>query len=62
MLTPVLVEVAQVDALTNVSGVPKDELPILVGKPGIGSANSSAAYATTISVNNYGDQSSNGVI
>jgi hypothetical protein len=61
-LTEVLIEVAQGDELTNVSGVPKDELPIVVGTLGIGSANSSAAYATTISVNDYGDQSSDGSV
>lgn len=63
-LTQVLIEVAQGDRLTetNVSGVPPDELPIVVGTLGIGSANSSAAYATTISVNDYGDQSADGSV
>jgi hypothetical protein len=61
-LTQVLIEVAQGDKLTNVSGVPNSELPIEVGTLGIGSANSSAAYATTISVNDYGDQRPDGSV
>jgi hypothetical protein len=61
-LAGLVIEVAQGDQLTNVSGVPQDELPIVVGTLGIGSANSSAAYATTISVNDYGDQSADGSV
>jgi hypothetical protein len=62
ILRDVKIEVAQGDQLRNVSGVPQDELPIVVGTLGIGSANSSAKYATTISVNDYGDQSSGGSV
>ena len=62
ILTYVSVAVAQGDELRDVSGVPRDELPIVVGTLGIGSANSSAKYATTISVNDYGDESSDGSV
>jgi hypothetical protein len=48
------VEVAEGDSLTKVDGVPSNELPLVVGTLGIGSANSSAHYATTITVNDYG--------
>ncbi len=49
-----VIEVAEGDSLTKVDGVPTSELPLVVGKLGIGSANSSAHYATTITVNDYG--------
>lgn len=62
ILTSVSIEVAQGDELTNVSGVPQNELPIVVGTLGIGSANSSAKYATTICVNDDGSQSSDGSV
>src|SRR5215469_1045031 len=62
ILTKVAIVVAQGDVLPNVSGVPQGELPIVVGTLGIGSANSSAKYATTISVNDYGDQGSEGSV
>ena len=54
VVTNIYVEVAEGDSLTKVEGVPSDELPLVVGKLGIGSANSSAHYATTITVNDYG--------
>jgi hypothetical protein len=47
-------EVAEGDSLAKVEGVPSDELPLVVGKLGTGSANSRAHYATTITVNDYG--------
>jgi hypothetical protein len=46
--------VAEGDSLTQVDGVPRDQLPIVVGSLGIGSANSTAHYATTITVDDYG--------
>jgi hypothetical protein len=49
-----VIEVAEGDSLTKVAGVPSGELPLVVGKLGTGSANSSAHYATTITVNDYG--------
>jgi hypothetical protein len=61
-LTQVSIEVAQGDALNNVAGIPNNELPIVVGTLGIGCANSSAAYATTISVNDYGNQGTDGSV
>jgi hypothetical protein len=50
----IFVEVAEGDSLAKVDGVPSDQLPLVVGTLGIGSANSSARYATTITVNDYG--------
>lgn len=54
LVTNIYVEVAEGDSLTKVEGLPSDQLPLVVGTLGIGSANSSAHYATTITVNDYG--------
>ncbi len=61
-VTQASVVVAQGDELDRVANVPSTELPIVVGTLGIGSANSSANYATTISVSDYGDQSGDGSV
>jgi len=53
-VTNVVLEVAEGDSLSQVDGVPSDQLPLVVGKLGIGYANSTAHYATTITVNDYG--------
>src|SRR5581483_6614255 len=53
-VTDIVLEVAEGDSLFNVDGVARDELPLVVGTLGIGDANSSAFYATTITVNDYG--------
>lgn len=50
----VFIAVAEGDSLNQVTGVPRDQLPLVVGTLGIGSANSKAFYATTITVNDYG--------
>ncbi|MBV8069158.1 MAG: hypothetical protein JO270_04585 [Acidobacteriaceae bacterium] len=50
----VFIAVAEGDSLSQVAGVPSDQLPLVVGTLGIGSANSKAFYATTIAVNDYG--------
>lgn len=57
-VSTVYVQVAEGDSLDRVDGVPSDQLPLVVGKLGIGSANSSAFYATTITVNDYGSAES----
>jgi hypothetical protein len=56
LVSNIYVEVAEGDSLTKVEGVPSDQLPLVVGTLGIGSANSSAHYATTITVNDYGSE------
>lgn len=53
-LAGIFVEVAEGDSLAKVDGVPSDQLPLVVGTLGIGSANSKAFYATTITVGDYG--------
>ena len=56
LVAAVYVQVAEGDSLAAVDGVPSTELPLVVGTLGIGSANSSAFYATTITVNDYGSE------
>ena len=48
------VVVALGDKLQNVAGVPRDQLPIVVGTLGTGSANSLGNYATAIAVEDFG--------
>jgi hypothetical protein len=53
-ITSLEVVVAVGDKLQNVVGVPRDQLPIVVGTLGTGSANSLGNYATAIAVEDFG--------